>query len=59
MKANTLVHAWSESFLNLTGNDNLIMYTFDCLNMYNFKKPRDNFIEVNNIEIIFRHKYGF
>ncbi|BDV05248.1 TPA: hypothetical protein PSA57_001727, partial [Staphylococcus aureus] len=19
-----------------TGNDNLIMYTFDCLNMYNF-----------------------
>ncbi|UVJ20088.1 transposase [Staphylococcus aureus] len=21
---------------NLSGNDNLIMYTFDCLNMYNF-----------------------
>ncbi|MQS88117.1 LysR family transcriptional regulator, partial [Escherichia coli] len=20
----------------ITGNDNLIMYTFDCLNMYNF-----------------------
>ncbi len=21
---------------DLSGNDNLIMYTFDCLNMYNF-----------------------
>ncbi len=36
LQIDALTHYGIDKLFQENGNDNLIMYTFDCLNMYNF-----------------------